>query len=326
MLTWLNAASDNPVGGARGNLIYIPADVGLAALDTLVGMGVNVRSDLSGHDPKYKIGVIESATAGDPDETGAIPVNVEGYLFASDFPDEVGDLRSEKDELGFSYEAKAKLEAMDGVERPTLKATEIVWTGAAILYKKKAAYTNTSLAAEQEDEMNEEELKKALEAMGLGNLEDVVAMFKEIQKAMSEKGVYTSMSMYMSAAAEAATKVEELSTKVAALEGELAQAKEALNAQAETLKASAANGEYVAKSEFDALKAKFDAIEAEAAEKAKHEHKSVGGLTLLAKYQPIGEVDDLRATIEKIKADTSLNAVEKTAKIMEAEAKARKSQ
>jgi hypothetical protein len=136
VLTWLNAASDNPVGGAKGNLIYIPADVGLKALDTLVGMGVNVKASLDGHNPKKKIGVIDSVSAGDPDETGAIPVNVEGHLFASDFPDEVEELVDEKDDLGFSYEAKAKLEAMDGADRPTLKATDIVWTGAAILYKK----------------------------------------------------------------------------------------------------------------------------------------------------------------------------------------------
>lgn len=328
VMTWFNAASDNPVGGANGKLVYIPADVGVPALDTLVGMGVNVRkSDLSGHNPQYKIGVIEKAWAGDPDETGAVPVNIEGYFYAKDFPDEVDDLRAEKDDIGFSYECEAKVEDMPDQAQPTVKVTSVVFTGAAALYKKKAAYTNTSLAAESEDEMNEEQLKQMLEAMGMdfGSLEDMLKWFKAMKEVMRAGGIYSDLSLYISAAADNAAKVSELSEKVASLEGELAKANEALTAQGSQLSAST-GVEYVAKSDYDTLKASYDDLSArftkvetdlaaEAAGKALYERKSVP-VTLTAKYGVSDELD-LSAAVEMINKSKSLDTATKFALITE---------
>jgi hypothetical protein len=320
------------------------------ALESLIVMGVNIRSDLSGHNPRFKIGVFDKAEAGEPLDDGAVPVNVEGYLYAKDFADEVDDLRAEKEDLGFSYEASAALEDDVNASVPTAVATSLVFTGATILYKKKAAYTKTSLAAEGDEQVNEEELKKALEAMGLGNLEEVISMFKDVQKAMSEKGVYTSMSMYLSAGAEAIEKVDELtkkveglegaltasSEKVASLEGELALAKEALTAQAESLKASAdvnLDG-YVKSEQFDELKASYEALKAkveadaatlkaEAEAKEAYARRSSAGLQLMAKYS-IEPKDDLQAEIEDIGKRADIDTVEKMTLIMEAQARHKK--
>jgi hypothetical protein len=337
VLTYLNAASENPVGGANGKRVFIPLEVGVDALDTLEGMGVNVRDDLSGHNKKKKIGIIEKAWVGDPDETGAVPVHVEGYLFAADFPDEVADLQAEKDDLGFSYEAKASGE----VDGSIYRVNSIVFTGATILYAKKAAYTKTSLAAEG-DNMTQEQLKEMLEAMGmnLGNIEDMLAMFAEIKKALGENGAYASLSMYLSAAAENTTKVEELTNKVAeveaaltasnekveALTAELAEAKTSLQASADVnLDGFVKVEQYDAlKAQADEMKTKLDELTAEAASQAQYERKSVEFPMTLSAHYKIEEKDDLQASIAEIGKREDLDPVAKLTAILEAEDRLRK--
>jgi len=314
LLCYLDAASEHPVGGAKGRLIYIPSSVGVPALETLVGMGVNVRSDLSGHNPRFKIGVIEKAYAGDALEDGSIPVHVEGYLYAKDFADEVDDLKAEKDDLGFSYEASAVLKDVEGASPATAQTTSLVFTGATILYKKKAAYTKTSLAAEGDEQVNEEELKKALEAMGLGNLEDYVAMFKDIKKAMEEKGVYASMSMYLSAAAEARQAVDTLTTQLADVTEKL----DASNAKVAELETSlnAAN-ERIAK--VEPLAAHADSLKAEAEAKAEYARRSVAfPASLMAKFDH-KEGSDLQAELAEVSRRADLDAAQKIALKMEIE-------
>lgn len=333
VLTYLNAYSDKPPGGAKGRKVYIPADVGETALDTLVGMGVNVRSDLAGHDPTLKVGVIESASLGEPLEDGRIPVLVEGYLYAHDYPEIVEELVANKDDLGFSYET-TNTYAID--EGSSLRVTSLVFTGAAILYKSKAAYSSTSFAAESEDEMNEEQLKEMMAAMGFASLEDMLTWFSEFKKAFSVDGKYASLSVYLSAQAEAEAKVDELTKKVEALEASLNEASAKLTASAD----EKPNLEgYVKVEDYNALKASYDdlaqkvealaplaekveKLSAEAIEREAHARKSVTPLTLLAKYG-MDEVDDLQATIEKI-GKMDLDPVEKLTMIFDAEAKARK--
>lgn len=284
----------------------IPSDVGVPALESLQGMGVNCRDDLSGHAPRNKIGVIEKAYAGDTGEDGATPVHVEGYLYASDFPDVIEELRAEQEELGFSYECKAQLENVVGASPPTARATFVLFTGATILYKNKAAYTKTSLAAESEGTMDKEQLKAMMEEMGLNiaSLEDMVKFFSEFKEAITAAGGYASLSVYLSAAAEneqtmkaQAETIKSLTEKVASLETALTDAQTKLNAAAET--------EYVAKSDYDALKAQADELQAtvtslkgEAEAKQAYARKSAP-TSLMAKYVP-GEVDDLKAAMEVI--------------------------
>lgn len=329
VLTYFNAASDHAPGGAKGRKVYIPVDVGEQALPTLIGMGVNVRSsDFSGHDPTLKIGVIEKAYLGEALDDGAVPVHVEGYLYAYDFPDIVVDLVENKDDLGFSYETTDTYASDEGGK---LVVSSLVFTGAAILYKNKAAYTNTSLAAETEETMDNEQLKEALKAMGvdvaemaklnMSDLMNALAAWEAFKDQFEGDGKYASLSIYLSAAAEKDAKIEELTNKVAALEAAL------------TEKLTAA-GDAVAKSDYDALKAqvdemkaKFDehetALKAEAQAKEAYARKSVAApTTLLAKYE-INETDDLKAKFEKIDASET-DPVKRLAAKMEAEIHSRK--
>ncbi len=155
VLTRVDEASDKPVGGANGKRVLIPKAVAEKALASLLGMGVDYQPNLSGHDPQKKIGVIMGATIeGDG-------VHIQGFLYGADFPAVVAEIQSKKALLGFSYEAQTSVEnwSSDPVE-----VTSCVFTGAAILFKDKAAYTTTSLEASASSEltMTKEELQALL--------------------------------------------------------------------------------------------------------------------------------------------------------------------
>lgn len=160
VLTFVDRASDNPVGGAKGHKTFIPKDVAEEALPSLLGMAIDFKPELDGHDRKSKIGVITEATL-EGDE-----IRIAGHFYAADFPEEVARIQAEKEDLGFSYEAQTRIQ--------DLKADPWViefcrFTGAAVLYKADAAYTETRLAAQAEPtdleiDMTPEELKAALSA------------------------------------------------------------------------------------------------------------------------------------------------------------------
>ena len=149
ILTRVDEASDEPPGGAAGKRVFIPKEVAQVALPTLMGMGVDTTPEFDGHDAQFKIGVITEATI----EGNA--VHIAGFLYASDFPEECARIKSEKNRLGFSYECKV---AISDKNADPWVVDRIIFTGAAILYKDKAAYRTTSLAAKADLE-NEMELK-----------------------------------------------------------------------------------------------------------------------------------------------------------------------
>ena len=160
VLTRVDQASDNPVGGAQGKRVLIPKDVADKALASLLGMGVDYEPTLSGHDPHKKIGIMTTATiVGDA-------VQIEGFLYGADFPLVVKEIQDKKAELGFSYEAQV---AVNDWKADPIEVTECIFTGAAILYKNKAAYTSTTLSAAADitmeiDQMDMQELMAAIEA------------------------------------------------------------------------------------------------------------------------------------------------------------------
>lgn len=157
VLTRIDQASDNPVGGAQGKRVLIPKNVAEKALPSLLGMGVDYTPNLSGHDAQKKIGVITAATI-DGDA-----IHIEGFLYGSDFPAVVADIQARKSLLGFSYEAQAAV--ADWNSNP-VEVTNCVFTGAAILLKDKAAYTTTSLTAQADTEiLNMDELKELMAAV-----------------------------------------------------------------------------------------------------------------------------------------------------------------
>ncbi len=155
ILTRVDEPSDKPVGGANGKRVLIPKAVAEAALASLLGMGVDYQPNLSGHDPRKKIGVITGATVeGDG-------VHIEGFLYGADFPAVVAEIQSKKALLGFSYEAQSHVNDWNS---DPVEVTSCVFTGAAILFKSAAAYTTTSLeaSASSEIDMTKEELQAML--------------------------------------------------------------------------------------------------------------------------------------------------------------------
>ncbi|WP_241974640.1 hypothetical protein [Paraburkholderia sp. BL17N1] len=156
VLTFVNQPSDLPPGGSGGKRTYLPKDVAEKALESLLGMAVDFSADLSAHDVTRKLGVITGA------EIVGDEVRIEGFFYAHDFPQECARIQSEKEDLGFSYEVTAKTRPMGDL----LQIVSCVFTGAAVLYKDKAAYQSTSLAAqaEQDIEMTKEEMEALLAA------------------------------------------------------------------------------------------------------------------------------------------------------------------
>jgi len=171
VLTRIDQPSDAPPEGSTGKRTILPKAVAEAALPSLLGMAVDYQPGFGGHDRKRKIGLITGATiVGDA-------VEIEGFFYARDFPDECQQIKAEKGALGFSYELDARIRDLDA---DPWVIDYCVFTGAAVLYKELAAYRTTSLAAkaEQEFEMTKEEMLAIL-AEANKPLNDAVAALAE---------------------------------------------------------------------------------------------------------------------------------------------------
>lgn len=169
IMTRIDQPSDQPVGGANGKCVLIPRAIAEEALSSLLGMGVDYQPNLSGHDPTKKIGVITAATIeGDG-------IHIEGFLYGADFPAVVAEIRSKKRLLGFSYEAQTGIKDWNS---DPIEVTSCVFTGAAILFKDRAAYTTTSLeaSASTEIEMTKEELQALLAESLKPIVDDITAL------------------------------------------------------------------------------------------------------------------------------------------------------
>jgi hypothetical protein len=115
VLTVVNTASDKAPSGARGHRVMLTREAVENALPSLV-----TEADLKGK-----------------------KLVVKGYLYARDFPDAAKAIQAHALEaLGMSYEiADARVEDM---RAGIWKLTRIMFTGAAILLREKAAYKETS--------------------------------------------------------------------------------------------------------------------------------------------------------------------------------------
>jgi hypothetical protein len=155
ILTRIDEPSDAAPEGSNGKRVLLTRAAAEEALPTLLGMPVDAKANMGGHDVKAKVGTITAATI----EGNAI--HIEGFLYAADFPKEVRRIQSERNDLGFSWEMQ-NIFVEDTTADP-LVITGCIFTGAAILYKDKAAYTTTSLAAQAEE--NNDMSKEILEAI-----------------------------------------------------------------------------------------------------------------------------------------------------------------
>lgn len=159
----LDQPSDAPPGGAGGKRTFLPAAVAETILPTLLGMAVDFKPSFDGHNKKAKIGLITAGTVvGDE-------LRIEGFFYQNDFPAECAKIQREKKKLGFSYEIQAETELVGDI----LYIKGGSFTGAAVLYKTKAAYQSTSLAAAAEQEQEQMELAEIME--GLKALQTSVA-------------------------------------------------------------------------------------------------------------------------------------------------------
>ncbi|MCE9565837.1 MAG: hypothetical protein K8U57_27750 [Planctomycetes bacterium] len=208
VLTRIDEPSDSPPGGSNGKRVLLTRAAVERALPTLLGMPVDARDNMSGHDVRAKIGTITAATI----EGNAI--HIEGFLFAADFPQEVRRIQSERDDLGFSWEIQ-NIFVEDTTADP-LVITGCTFTGAAILYKDKAAYKTTSLAAQAEENDMTKEILDAIAKLGeqVGTVttavESVTGRLEKIEASQAET------TTAMQAGKEVLAKVE---PHAAALEG-----------------------------------------------------------------------------------------------------------
>ncbi len=162
ILTRVDQASDLAPHGSYGRKIYLPSSVAEAALPSLLGMAIDYKPDLTGHDRRSKIGIIDAA------HIDGDAVHISGFFYANDFPAEVSMIQNDMENLGFSFEAERILVAT--LDQDPVRIESLVFTGAAVLKKKSAAYQSTSLAAAAEEKAMEKEQFDALMASitGLG--------------------------------------------------------------------------------------------------------------------------------------------------------------
>jgi len=133
----LDQASDKPPHGAEGHRIYVPTSVAKKRLETLINMGTNYSHELNSHAPQHKVGVITGA------RISGNKVLVNGFLWKRDFPSVERDLRAGK--LGMSMELQDV--SVRDKDAPVWYLEDFHFSGATILFKSAAAYTQTSLAA-----------------------------------------------------------------------------------------------------------------------------------------------------------------------------------
>lgn len=318
VLTFLGVPSDAPPGGAKGRKVLIPVDVGTEALASLQGMAINyVPDSMDGHNPQQKIGVIEAASLGDPQANGAVPVRIEGYIYASDFQEAAEKIKRYQDFLGFSYET-ARTKLVDGEyegESVAIVASLGHFTGASVLWKDSAAYRNTSLAAaaEEEKEENNLDFEKLLaaavkeiktyvdEKIEAAKTEETVEVTEEVVEETVTEEVEETVEETVETVEEVVETVEETTVT----EGE-----EELNAAA-------------LKAELDAVKAELAEVKNEASIQAAARKSVAYPTTLMAKYA-INEEDEESKIMASIDARTDLSVEERMALKIEARDKANK--
>lgn len=179
ILTRIDYVSEMAPHGSGGRKVVVSRACADKALGTLLGMGVNYTAKFDNHDAQKKIGIIDSAEVR-TDKIGPY-IHIEGFIYASNFPDAAARIRADKDVLGFSFECQSLVLADPGADPLVLK--DCVFTGAAILRKDKAAFMTTALAARaegqhQEIEMDKDELAAAL-ALAMKPTNDAITAMGE---------------------------------------------------------------------------------------------------------------------------------------------------
>src|SRR5580700_10649802 len=173
VLTRLDVVSDNAPHGTNGKKIILTRAAAEQALPSLLGMGVDLKHDFTGHSAQNKVGIITAANI-DGDA-----VNISGFIYCSDVPREALRIQLNKADLGFSFEA-SNLSVASMADNP-LTITKLSFTGAAILLKNEAAYTNTALAAAKAKEHEMDEIQEAVAKAVAAALEPLTKTIGEFE-------------------------------------------------------------------------------------------------------------------------------------------------
>jgi hypothetical protein len=148
VLTLVDMASDRAPAGARGHRVVLTRAAAEKALPSLLGMALDYAPTLDRHDTRRKVGIITRA------EIVGRQLELGGYLFAKDFPEIVKEIRASAGSetrrytraLGMSYEI-ADARVAD-IRSKVWTLTHVMFTGAAILRRNKAAYGQTWIELE----------------------------------------------------------------------------------------------------------------------------------------------------------------------------------
>lgn len=162
VVTRLDQPSDGAPGGSFGRKVIIPSAAAAEMVETLVYMPVNLAFGMSSHSQRDIVGVITKSWLEGSEW------HVSGYLYGKNVPEQVDKIKAEKDSLGMSIEITNI--TWENVFARVLVMQSGTATGAAILYKNRAAFQTTSLAASKSSEVKPMEgilaqILAAMEAM-----------------------------------------------------------------------------------------------------------------------------------------------------------------
>jgi hypothetical protein len=174
VLTLVDTPSDRAPAGAKGHRVLLTRAAAEKAIPSLLGMALDYAPSLDRHDAQRKVGIITEANVvgdrlsavgararwpmadGRPPQ-GEVPrLEIFGYLYARDFPEVIRELQKQcgpglrpgiagqrpaPHQLGMSYEITDARN--EDVRAAVWVVSECTFTGAAILRRDKAAYSQT---------------------------------------------------------------------------------------------------------------------------------------------------------------------------------------
>jgi hypothetical protein len=138
VLTRIGVPSDEAPNGSGGKRVLLTHAATERTLPSLVGMGVDLTADMTGHDVASKVGVVDGAwIEGDA-------VRIKGAIWCADFPQHAARIRSDQAKLGFSFEAQEI--SVESLDADPLVIVACTFTGAALLQKSAAAFRGSAIS------------------------------------------------------------------------------------------------------------------------------------------------------------------------------------
>jgi hypothetical protein len=232
VITRLGKPSDGSPCGAFGKSFIIEPSAAEQALDTIINMPLNCEYGddfwgccpedvMTGHDLRFVIGSISSAKI----EDDALVCS--GIIWKQNFPDVAYLINNAVESLGFSIELNLNKYIEDDT---TLTATDVTFTGAAVLWKKCAAFESTEFKQlvasrnkqNKKDDVNMEFSKEDMQAL-LGEFMNTInASIAEVKTSVEQK--------VESVVAEVKAEVDKANGEIATLAVSLAETKEEIKA------------------------------------------------------------------------------------------------